>query len=376
MPAISSNLYVKSFFAASVAAAMEQARRELGADALLLNSREAPPEARHLGEYEVVFGTWPANEGPAAPPPAPAHGSRKEELHHRIHELRQLMTRIRPALAPNSADDPGLALSLIDAGVDSELADTIARAARRRMTKGAVLDIARPHAPTPAEGQSWLKAAADEIGARFTVQPEIGRITALVGPPGSGKTSTLVKLAVNECLRKGRALQLITTDTMRIGGAEQLRTFATILGVPFQAVDNSIALAQAIDSAPANASILIDTPGLSAVMQQEFGGDLAQFLARRQDIDTHLVLTASMDNLGQRAAINRFQSFGPAKLIYTRMDEAISYGTAFSGSARTQKPLSFVCHGQSIPEDIQPAVRDLVIDSLVRQLPESLQAVA
>ena len=66
------NLYVKSFFAASVPAAMEQARRELGADALLLNSRQAPPEARHLGDYEVVFGTWPETAGPApAARPAP-----------------------------------------------------------------------------------------------------------------------------------------------------------------------------------------------------------------------------------------------------------------------------------------------------------------
>ena len=68
----SSNLYVKSFFAASIPAAMEQARRELGADALLLNSREAPPEARHLGEYEVVFGTCRKSRQPLPPPP-PRH---------------------------------------------------------------------------------------------------------------------------------------------------------------------------------------------------------------------------------------------------------------------------------------------------------------
>ena len=54
-----SRLYVKSYFAASVMEAMERARAELGSDALLLNTREAPPEARHLGECEVVFGMRP-----------------------------------------------------------------------------------------------------------------------------------------------------------------------------------------------------------------------------------------------------------------------------------------------------------------------------
>jgi hypothetical protein len=99
----SGNLYVKSFFAVSVPAAMEQARRELGADALLLNSRPSPPEARHLGEYEVVFGTLP--EGPAAAPPPPPRLSRADELHHRIHEIREMIGRMRPSFALPSGEN-------------------------------------------------------------------------------------------------------------------------------------------------------------------------------------------------------------------------------------------------------------------------------
>src|ERR1017187_3057588 len=70
--------YVKSFFAESIQAAMEEAQAELGPDALLLDSREAPPEARHLGDYEVVFGAGP--DVPAslpATPPAAANWWRK-----------------------------------------------------------------------------------------------------------------------------------------------------------------------------------------------------------------------------------------------------------------------------------------------------------
>ena len=58
---------VKSYFAPSVEAAMEQARREMGPDALLVSSRKAPPEAQELGEYEVVFAVLP---GAAAAAPA------------------------------------------------------------------------------------------------------------------------------------------------------------------------------------------------------------------------------------------------------------------------------------------------------------------
>ena len=48
---------MKSYFANSVQLAMEQAGRELGSDATLVTSQSTGPDARHLGEYEVVFAT-------------------------------------------------------------------------------------------------------------------------------------------------------------------------------------------------------------------------------------------------------------------------------------------------------------------------------
>ena len=69
-------LYIKSFFAASVMEAMERARVELGPDALLMNTREAPPEARHLGECEVVFGVRPPAPRPSSAITAADPGAR------------------------------------------------------------------------------------------------------------------------------------------------------------------------------------------------------------------------------------------------------------------------------------------------------------
>ena len=57
---------LKSFFASSVQAALGMAREELGADALLVNSRKSPPEAKHLGEYDVVAALMPGAATPAA----------------------------------------------------------------------------------------------------------------------------------------------------------------------------------------------------------------------------------------------------------------------------------------------------------------------
>jgi flagellar biosynthesis protein FlhF len=371
----SQQLYVKSYFAPSVPEAMEQARQELGLDALLLNSRQSPPEARHLGEYEVVFGRGPE---PIDAPQAPAvtTASRAEELDRLFREMRGMLGRRRGVAPQRPAEDRSVERTLTDAGVEPGLAREIGEAVGKRTNQRAVLDIARPRSAVERDPQAWFAPTVEEMGSRIAVLPEIGRVTALVGPPGSGKTTTVAKLAITQCLAAGHSVRLVSADAVRIGAAEQLRRYADILGAPFQAVDSTAALAQAIDSAPSDTFMLIDTPGLSAALQQDIGGDLARFLNRRQDIDTHLVLTASMNRSVLRETIRRFEVFGASKLLFTRLDEATSHAAIFCEAARTKKPLSFFCHGQSVPEDMGPASREQIIERLVSQLPKTLRSVA
>src|ERR1051325_4755874 len=85
---------VKSYFAPSVEAAMEQARREMGPDALLVSSRKAPPEAQELGEYEVVFAVLP---GVAAAAPAPQKAATAVEAPVEDPVMREL-SRLRKQL--------------------------------------------------------------------------------------------------------------------------------------------------------------------------------------------------------------------------------------------------------------------------------------
>jgi flagellar biosynthesis GTPase FlhF len=63
---------MKSYFAPTVQDALEQARQEMGPEALLVNSRKAPPEAQGLGEYEVVFAILPEGMNEKLPRPATA----------------------------------------------------------------------------------------------------------------------------------------------------------------------------------------------------------------------------------------------------------------------------------------------------------------
>jgi flagellar biosynthesis protein FlhF len=104
--------------------------------------------------------------------------------------------------------------------------------------------------------------------------------------------------------------------------------------------------------------------------------DLAAFLTRRQDIDTHLVLTASMrpDDLHRLA--DRYAAFSPAKLLFTKLDETTSTAAILCEAAARQLPLSFFSDGLLIPEDIKPASKERIISPLVRHLPDGLRRVA
>jgi len=369
---------MKSFFAESVQSAMEHARVELGPDALLLDSREAPPEARHLGDYEVLFAA--GSEPPVSPPLPASPGSPPaggvDALWRQMEEIREMLGRMTPNAPVERSHTEAVAQALVEAGVEPTLAREIGEAARLRASRRFVPRFGAPRPAAGAGAPNLLLEAAEEISASIAVAPEIGRVTALIGPPGCGKTTTLVKLAVSQGLARGRAVRLISADTHRIGAAEQLRTYAAILGAPFEAVESAAALAQAIQSAPSSALVLIDTPGYGAAMLRDLGGDLAAFLGGRQDIDTHLVLTASMrlEDLYNTARL--YDAFRPAKLLFTRVDETSSLAAVFCVAARRNMPVSFLSTGQAIPEDLEPATKERIVDSLVRQLPSVREAVA
>jgi flagellar biosynthesis protein FlhF len=183
---------------------------------------------------------------------------------------------------------------------------------------------------------------------------EAAKFAAVVGPPGAGKTAVLAKLAVQYGLRNRKPVQFLSMDTLRVGAAEQLRSYAAILGVGFQIADTNRALSQALEEHRGKGLVLIDTPGF-AISDLEAGNETADFLARRTDIQKHLVLPASMRLADMRRTSAAYDSFRPSRLIFTRLDETQAFGPALSLASGGERPVSFLSNGQRVPENLEPA---------------------
>jgi len=355
---------LKSFFADSVEQAIAMARREMGPDAMLINSKRSGPEAQTLGAWEVVCaltdepaGKWPAPETQAVHASLGAPSG--ERLAQEVADLKRQMERLAGALAQFGSGLAGI-------GPDPERARAFIRLADSEVDTDLAFElISRVGLPASAHG---FRA---ELGKLVNVNSDLGsggaspRIVALVGPPGAGKTATLVKLAVQCGIAARRNVCLLTMDNYRVGAADELRAYAAILGIGCQALDSTAALAQALREHSRKDVILLDTPGLSAGEIEEFE-DLAHFLTTTADLDTHLVLSASMRTSDMKRVAERYSSFGPGKLLFTHLDETETFGPMLSLSVKLGIPISFLARGQRIPEDLEPAEKDSVLDLILK----------
>lgn len=397
---------IKKFVARSLKEATEQMKKELGPEAIVISSRKVtrggPFNFLGKDEFEV---TGALDEAPAAAqntyrrraPAAPAQFERQLERsratldeEHALEGLRRIAEQFgeRPAEEPRTTGrrrgDPAELVelrsdiedvkgtlkaiveqlkyqrmpplpdmlqkaygTLVQHDVDEKLAADIIQAVYARSNQDHIANRSYLEKQLLATIAGFIPTAGAEKPRRKRT-----RVIALVGPTGVGKTTTIAKLAAINKLLSGLDVGLISADTYRIGAIEQLRTFAGIADIPMEVVYKPVEMGAALRKLRGKDLIFLDTVGRSQRSRKELY-DLAKFVFAAEPDETHLVLNASTNVKTCEEIIDQFKVVKPNRLIFSKLDEAATYGPMLSIIHKHNLPLSYVTTGQAVPDDIR-----------------------
>jgi flagellar biosynthesis protein FlhF len=189
-----------------------------------------------------------------------------------------------------------------------------------------------------------------------------GGVVALVGPTGVGKTTTAAKLAARFSQIHGKdEVVLISTDTYRIAGFEQLRQYGEMIGCPVELAKDSSELDALLQRYISKKLVLIDTAGMSQ-RDLRLSNHLSSLMSStRVKVRNYLVLSAISQHQVMQENVEHFKKIPLSACIYTKLDESVSLGELLSISIQNGLPLAYLTDGQKVPEDIKMANTDKLV---------------
>ena len=344
---------VRIFVAANAREGLARVRRELGEDAVVLSTRPHPKGVELLASPYGDLAEVVPNDAPDT-----ATSSRI------LSELGRLRGMLQNQLAgfawgATRRRDPArvaMMQTLFAAGFGSTLARTLAA----RLPRGLGTDAA----------QRWLRQV---LIRNLPLQPRAADLLikggryALVGSTGSGKTTTLAKLAARGVDAHGGGkrgadqVALVSTDAYRIGAAAQLAVYADLLGVSLHVADDQKKLAMLLPQLASKKLVLIDTAGFAPSDPRTREGQALDALGVRR----FAVIAANQQGAAIEQAMTRFGQ-GAVACILTKLDETPQPGGALDSLIRHRLPLAYISGGQRVPEDLHTPNATYLIDRALK----------
>ncbi len=405
-------MIIKKFTAKTEAEATAEARKELGPNVVIMNVRsvkqkgifyflkaplvEVTVALEEEGEPGAVRRRVVTPEPPAIPDPVREAVSqvsslvnadlekekKQEEEHHesvieeKLDSLQSLLEKqistptvnpepeqSKPAPKPSSED--GSEVTDVDAEllkfmkllyntmIDNEVNEKIANSIIEETRKSAKPGMPFDYALAATYQKMILKFGTPQAISPATRGP---KVVFFIGPTGVGKTTTIAKIASQFSVDQGRKVALLTADTYRIAAAEQLRTYANILEVPFRIIYAVEEVEQALEDFAAYDYILVDTAGHShqnETQRDQMNGFIHSVdgLAEKE---TFLVLSATTKYRDLISIADTYSAMTDYKLIFTKLDETTTLGNLLNLKLHTGTTISYVTNGQNVPDDIAP----------------------
>lgn len=346
-----------TFEADTIVDALNQVRTTLGPEAVILETRRVKPRLPGFGRDKVQVK-------------AALQDNSSKKIAELIAELRELRGEVGrmsgPAAAPRAAARARSAGPAARAAGKPRRSPLAARAAAAGLSREGVRALERQLDGSSPDADALARLLAPGIRTLDPLaQPGV---ILLAGTTGVGKTTTLAKMAARFYLDGERGAALISKDAYRIGAMDQLRCYAELLGIPFEAAFTPEDLGRSLAAHADKYAVFVDTAGRSPSDAEQ----LAELGRLTENIPgCRVLLTISLAQAHDAAAIMKsFSPLKPCGLVVTKLDESGLLWGLQDILRVTALPLAFTTSGQRVPEDIERAEPAAVARLLALRLME------
>ena len=366
-------MIIKKFQGKTEAEAVESAKKELGDGIVIMNVRNVKKKGMFsFLKPQMVEVTVALEEEPVRPGTVPEkdQGSQEEKhadstvIEEKLDSLHFLLEQQMQKPEENKTEDRAEAEEetpsemeqfmklLYNTMLENEVNEKYANQIIDEIEKSNKPNMPFDYALSNIYQKMILKFGKP---AGITPAAQGPKMLFFIGPTGVGKTTTIAKIASHFCVDGGKKVALLTADTYRIAAAEQLRTYANILEVPFRIIYSVEELSQAMRDFKDCDYILVDTAGHSHqnAEQKKVMKELIHSVDGILEKEVFLVLSATTKYRDLLSIADTYSDMTDYKLIFTKLDETITLGNLLNLKLYTGAPLSYVTCGQNVPDDIE-----------------------
>lgn len=350
---------VKSFRGNSTKEVLDAIKAELGSEAVILSSREMQEDGRRIFEITAGVDNVEAPKsfmGESQGPPTGWDDWHKEWSRLKDH----IYTLMQPAMQwERLSPHQRVALEYLQReGVDSDVIVEFYKvllegnSAQQKSAKPAMLAVMASLLPVKP----------------FSISNYPQRIQIMVGPYGSGKTSSALRLAMlRKEERPNQQIAFINTDVARGNGRLVLRHWADLSGFPYFEAPNMDAMKAALNACREMNCVFIDMQGLSRneMLEDKF----KTFGLQSMQAHVHLVLSPHYSNI--KELLNRYKNHFPTSLLWTKVDEAEHYAELVNVAVRSKLPVSALSFGAELQGTLLPSEESQIWRLILKhQLPD------
>lgn len=368
---------VKRYIATDVSEAMIKVKNELGRDAVILHTRKikkpgimgflkkplveviAAVDSSYSSNSNKVFKDNTLNSNTLFK----NDSENIQNIHSQIDSIKSMLNTVLNKINNEDKSDTSNILNkyekiLLENNIAKPIVDKILTIVSRQIS---ISD----------ENEQSLKNAIkvivkDYLGKPYSIEnaADKPKVIFFVGPTGVGKTTTLAKLGAKLSVMNNKSVAFITSDTYRIAAVDQLKTYSEILSVPLTVIYEPHEIREAITKYNDKDYILVDTAGRNH-KDKELLTELKSLISYTNSPEIFLLISLTTGYKDIISIVNSYDFLRDYKLIFTKLDEASLIGNILNVKVLTSKPLSYITTGQSVPDDIEIANIDKIVNCIV-----------